>query len=321
MAFDLLAAMRVFTTVADTGSFAAAAERLSLSRAMASRHVALLEQHLNTRLMHRTTRRLSLTEAGVEYHQRSTQVLALVQEAGDVAGRHAAKPAGLLRVATSIGFGQQHLEQAVLRFLRQHPGVQVELQMGEARVNLVEEGFDLAVRVATQVEPGMVARRLARVRILLAAAPAYLAKHGTPHKPSDLAAHNCLVYAHKDWRSEWNLRNGGKLESVPIAGDLRASAGTLLVGAAIAGHGIVLEPEFLLHDALRRGQLVRVLPPWHGGELTLSAVYPERRHLPLKVRAFVDFLAQAFGDPPYWEAWEKPPPGAGAKRGARRRAA
>lgn len=304
MAFDLLAAMRVFTTVVDQGSFAAAAAKLEMSRAMASRHVALLEEHLGARLMHRTTRSLSLTEAGTEYHRRATQVLAMAQEAADIASRHASAPSGQLRVATSIAFGERHLEAALVGFLRRHPGIQVDLAMSEKRVNLIEEGFDVAVRLAGSIEPGLVARRIARVRTLLCAAPSYLQAHGTPRAPADLVHHNCMPYAHKDWRAEWHFRRGKAQETVAITGNLRVGGGSVLVGAAVGGLGLVLEPEFLVCEALARGELVRVLPQWDTPELTLYAVYPERRHLPLKVRAFVDWLLQAFGDPPYWERWE-----------------
>lgn len=305
MALDLLAAMRVFTTVVDSGSFAAAADKLEMSRAMVTRHVALLESHLGVRLLHRTTRRLSLTEAGTEYHRRAGQVLGLVQEAADVAAQQTRTPSGTLRIACSIGFGHGPLQPAISSFLRQYPDVQIDLQLSERTVDLVEEGFDLAVRVASSLDPGLVARRLARVRVLCCASPAYLQAHGTPRKPQDLAAHNCMSYAHKDWRSEWHFRRGDETQAVPIAGNLRASGGSVLVSAAVAGDGIVMEPEFHLHEALAKGRLVRVLPRWQTPELTLYAVYAERHHLPLKVRCFIDHLARCFDEPAPWERWSQ----------------
>lgn len=302
MSLDLLAAMRAFTTVVEAGSFAGAADKLEISRAMATRHVALLEAHLGVRLLHRTTRRLSLTEAGTDYHQRASQVLGMVQEAADVVQQQARTPSGTLRVASAVGF-QGRLREATCAFLRAQPAIQVELSLGERRVDLVEEGFDLAVRVASAIEPGLVARRLARVRTVLCAAPQYLAARGRPRSPKDLAQHNCMTYAHKDWRSEWQFRRGSEALAVPVTGNLRSSGGSVLVEAAIEGLGVVLEPEFIVCDALRERKLVRLLPRWQTPELAVFAVYPERRHLPLKVRAFIDHLVAAFTQPP-WERWQ-----------------
>jgi DNA-binding transcriptional LysR family regulator len=302
LSLDLLAAMRVFTSVVEAGSFAAAADKLDISRAMATRHVALLESHLGVRLLHRTTRRLALTEAGTQYHQRAAQVLGMVQEAADVVQQQARTPSGTLRVASAVGF-QRYVGEAVCIFLRAQPAIQVELSLGERRADLIEEGFDLAVRVTTIIEPGLVARRLARVRTVLCAAPAYLAARGTPHSPQDLADHNCMSYAHKDWRSEWQFRRGSEALTVPVTGSFRASGGSVVAEAAVDGMGIVLEPEFIVCDALRDGRLVPLLPQWQTLELSAFAVYPQRRHLPLKVRAFVDHLVAVFAAPPPWERW------------------
>lgn len=320
MSLDLLAAMRVFTTVVEAGSFAAAADRLHMSRAMVTRHVAQLETHLGVRLLHRTTRRLSLTEAGAEYNRRSLQVLGMAQEAADVAARHARTPSGALRIASSVGLGELHLQRAITAFLRQYPAIQVDLSMSEQRVDLVEEGIDLAVRVASELEPGLVARRLARVRTILCAAPAYLQAHGTPRTPQELAGHNCMSYAHKGWRSEWQFQRGGASEVVPITGNLRSSGGAALVNAAADGLGIVLEPEFLVCDALREGRLVPLLRQWQPPELALFAVYPDRHYLPLKVRCFIDHLAVVFAPPPPWESWSQLQPPRRGRRTAPRNA-
>lgn len=302
MGLDLLTAMRVFTTVADAGSFAAAADRLELSRAMVTRYVAQLEAHLAVRLMHRTTRRMSLTEAGREYQRHVAQVLALVQESADAVGRHATAPTGTLRVASAVGF-QRELQRAVSAFLFEQPGIRIELSLAERRIDLVEDGFDLAVRIGAAMEPGLVARRLARVRTVACASPAYLKRRGTPRSPQDLAGHNCLAYEHKDWGAEWLFRRGRATQAVAVSGNLRASGGTVLVGAALDGLGVILEPEFLVCDALRDGRLVSLLRGWQSVELALFAVYPERRHLPPKVRCFIDFLVKAFGGTPPWERW------------------
>jgi DNA-binding transcriptional LysR family regulator len=227
------------------------------------------------------------------------QVLALVQEAADVVQQQVHVPSGTLRVASAVGF-QRHLHEAISAFVRAHPAVQVDLSLGERRVDLVEEGFDIAVRVAAEIEPGYVARRLARARTRLCAAPAYLQARGVPRSPEDLVSHNCMSYAHKDWRSEWQFRRGSERRTIPITGNFRCDGGSVLVDAAVGGLGIVLEPEFIVCDALRSGQLVHLLPRWQTPEMSVFAVYPQRRHLPLKVRCFIDHLAQMFAPPP-WE--------------------
>ena len=309
MSVDIAVCMRVFTAVVEAGSFAGAAVKLDLSRAMTTRYLAQLEAHLGVRLLNRTTRKLSLTEAGGDYCQRAIDVLALIDEAGRAAAQEAALPRGTLRVASSIGFGVGHLDRAVAAYLQLYPDVEVDLTLNERKVDLVEEGFDLAIRIATQIDPGLVARRLARVRTVVCAAPAYLRKHGTPKSPSDLAQHNCLTFAHASFQNEWRFRRGDEQQVVRIAGNLRSSSGAIAVGAAMAGLGVILEPAFLPYEALRRKQLVRILADWATPEFSLFAVYPSRRFLPPKVRSFIDFLVQRFAAEPYWDVL---PPGTGA---------
>lgn len=304
MAIDLLTGMRVFAAIVDSGSFARAADSLDLSRGMATRHVAQLESRLGVRLLNRTTRRLSLTEAGGDFYQRATQILALVEEAENAATSSAAVPRGTLRVATSIGFGVWHLDRAVARYLQRHPGVGVEISLSERMVDLVEEGFDVAVRVAAQIDPGHVARRLSRVRTLACASPGYLAKHGVPGSPEDLSEHNCLTYAHRNWQDEWRFRRAGVERRVRISGNLRGNNGNMVVNAAVDGLGVVLEPDFLVYEALRAGQLVRILPDWETDQLFVFAVYPNRKFLPPKVRTFIDFLVEHFEPVPYWDVTE-----------------
>ena len=309
MAIDVVTAMRVFTSVVEAESFAGAAEKLDLSRGMATRYVAQLEAHLGVRLLNRTTRRLSLTEAGSDYFQRATQVLAMIEEAETSAAQNASVPRGTLRVTSSVIFGTQHLGTAVSDFLKRHPQMQVELSLNERVVDLVDEGFDLAIRVSAQVDPGLVARRVTPMRLLACASPAYLKTHGTPKEPEELSGHNCLVYAHRIHLGGWHFWRDGEERTIPVSGTLRSNNGYALVSAAIDGLGVVLEPTFVVHDALREGKLVQLLPEWRSAEGWVFAVYPNRKFLAPKVRSFIDFLVERFGPEPYWDASSAGRPG------------
>ncbi len=302
MAVDVVTGMRVFTAVVDAGSFAAAADRLALSRGMATRYVAQIEAHLGVRLLNRTTRRLSLTEAGRDYYQRATQVLALVDEAESAAAQKASEPRGTLRINAPVVFGTRHLGRAIGAYLRRYPEVRVDLALNDRVVDLVDEGSDLAVRIATRIDPGLVARPLTRARTIACASPAYLKAHGMPKTPDDLLRHNCLTYSYAEFQYDWRFRRRGREVSVKVAGNLHGNHGELLCNAAIEGLGVILQPTFLVHEAIRARKLVRVLAEWETQEFTVYAVYPHRKYLPPKVRSFVDFLVDRFGPEPYWDA-------------------
>ncbi len=302
MAIDILAAMRVFSAVVDAGSFAGAADTLDLSRGMATRYVAQLEAHLGVRLLNRTTRRLSLTEAGSDAYQRAAQILAMVEEAETSAAQGASVPRGTLRVSAPVAFGAKHLGAAITEYLARHPEVAIDMSLNDRVVDLVEEGFDLAIRVAAEIDPGLVARKLTRARILACASPGYLKKHGAPKSPAELAQRNCLAYTYSVLQNDWRFRKKGAERSVRVSGNFRSNNGDILVNAAVAGLGVVIQPSFLAFEALRRRELVRILPDWEADELTVFAVYPHRKFLPPKVRSFIDFLAERFGPEPYWDA-------------------
>jgi DNA-binding transcriptional LysR family regulator len=269
---------------------------------MASRHVAQLEAHLWVRLLNRTTRRISLTEAGGDYYHRAAQVLAQVDEAEAVASSTTLSPRGTLRVTASTALAVRHLDRAVAEFVERHPQVAVDLTATERMVDLVDEGFDLALRISDEVAPGLVARRLAPVRLIACAAPAYLARHGTPVSPEALVEHNCLYFTHAASRNDWTFVRGDETRQVRVHGNLHGNYGQLLVNAAVEGLGVVYEPTFLVDDVLRTGRLIRILPEWQDARYTLFAVYPNRKFLPLKVRRFIDFLVERFGPEPYWDA-------------------
>jgi DNA-binding transcriptional LysR family regulator len=291
---DIIASMRVFTTVVSTGSFAGAAEKLGLSRGMATRHVAQLEERLGLRLLNRTTRKLSLTEAGADYHERTLQILALLDEAESAAEEHAGSPRGTLRLATSVGLGVLGMGRIIAAFLTKYPELKVDLVLSDRVVDLVEEGFDLAIRMGPKVDPGLIARKISDVALIVCASPAYLQRRGVPRRPRDLGSHDCLTYAYSTQETEWPFAQDGVEEKVRVAGSFRANNGNVLTNAAIEGLGIVRQPRYLVADALDQGRLVRLLPTWDAGSHTVNAVYPSRQFLPAKVRALIDFLVQQF---------------------------
>lgn len=301
MATDVLTGMRVFTTVVDAGSFARAADRLDLSRGMTSRYVAQIESHLGVRLLNRTTRRQSLTEAGQDYYQRATQVLALAEEAEQSAAQGSAEPRGTLRVNAPVAFGTRHLGPAIGAWLRRHPLVKADLTLSDRFVDLVEEGFDVAVRIARRIDPGLVARPITRARLVVCAAPAYLKEHGTPKSPADLARHNCLTYAYGGHQGEWRFTRRGRDQVVKVSGNMHGNNGDILCSAAAEGLGVIVQPSFLVYELLRENKLARILEGWEIDEATIHAVYPSRQFLTPKVRSFIDFLVERFGDRPYWD--------------------
>ncbi len=301
MSVDIVACMRVFTAVVEAGSFAGAADKLDLSRGMATRYVAQLEEHLGVRLLNRTTRKLSLTEAGNDYNQRANQVLIMIAEAENSVARGVSVPRGILRVSSSNAFGARHLGSAITEYLQQYPGVQVDVTLNDRVVDLIEEGFDLAIRVASRIDDGLVARKLARARLVASASPGYLKKYGVPRVPEDLVQHHCLTYAYVSSPNEWRFRRNGVERRIVVSGGLRANSGDILRNAAAEDLGVTLQPDFQIFEALREGKLVRILSDWETDELGVFAVYPNRKFLPPKVRNFIDFLVKRFGPHPYWD--------------------
>jgi DNA-binding transcriptional LysR family regulator len=293
---DRLGAMEAFVRVVEAGSFVRAADRLGLSTSSLSRLVAELEQHLGARLLNRTTRRLSLTESGQAYYERCVTLLADLAEAEALAGQSAAQARGTVRLTCSYNMAEQRVAPAIATFVRTHPAVRFELVVSDRIVDLVDEGFDLAIRVGPVGSERLVARRLGSMRLVLCAAPSYLERHPPPRRPADLANHNVLTYAYSASPRLWRFTGpDGGVEEVKVSGSLHANSGDALRAAALGGLGVINEPEFLLDAALRSGGLVRLLPDHTGGGGDIWAVYPSRRHLSLKVRLFVDHIAAAFG--------------------------
>ncbi|HKW54476.1 MAG TPA: LysR family transcriptional regulator [Stellaceae bacterium] len=297
--------MAIFVKVVESSSFAAAARHFRLSPAMVSRHVHALEEQLGAQLLNRTTRRVSPTEVGQAYYQRVRQVLADIEEADRLASDLQAAPSGLLRITSSQSFGIRHLAPAIADYLALCPGVQLDVTLNDRYLEIIEEGFDLAIRIGHLGDSSLIARRLAPIRMALCAAPDYLARHGAVRAPADLAQHDCLVYTYAASQSEWRFIDGaGREQAVHIAGRLVANNGDVLRTAALQGHGIALGPTFILGEDIRAGTLVRLLPDYTPPEVGLYAVYPPSRHLSAKVRSFVDFLVTRFGGEPEWDRAE-----------------
>lgn len=292
---DRFQALRVFAQVVESGSFAKAAERLDLSTSAISRHVAELEAHLRTRLLNRTTRRISLSESGRALYERAVQLLADLEEAEQEAAQAAVVPRGTIKLTTSVAFGVRHIAPAIAAFAARHPEVGFDVSLSDRTVDLVEEGFDLAVRIGALGSENLVARRLAETRLLPCAAPSYLAAHGTPRVPEDLERHNCLTYEYESPRNQWRFRDSsGRERLVRVSGRVNSNNSELLAEAAAQGVGIAFAPGFVLGPALRAGRLVPVLPEFEPPALPIYAVYPSRKHLSAKVRLFVEFLIERF---------------------------
>ena len=300
---DRLAGMRVFTQVVDSGSFAKAADRLGLSTSAASRQVADLETHLQTRLLNRTTRRVTLTESGRAFYGRAVELLSDLEEAEREASSAAAVPRGTIRLTAAVTLGVRHLAPLIAGFLARHPGVAFDVSLSDRVVDLVEEGFDLAIRIGSPGSENLVARKLGETRLVPCAAPSYLAARGTPKAPEDLARHDCFTYEYLSPRNVWRFRDASGAErAVRVAGRLHSNNGDLLAEAAARGAGIAFEPAFIVGPEVRAGRLVALLGEFVPLPLPIYAIYPSRRHLSAKVRLFVEFLVERFARAPDWSA-------------------
>lgn len=302
---DRLAAIEAFVRVAECGSFSKAAERLNSSKSVVSRQVGALEAELGARLLHRTTRALTLTEAGRGYFERAGRILADLAEANSSVGQLQAAPRGRLRISAPVSFGFLHLAGVIPDFLERYPDVDIDLVMNDRFVDLVEEGFDTAVRIGKLEDSSLVARKIAPARRTISASPAYLQKRGTPASPDDLKAHECLCYSNLGLSQEWRfVRADGRPWPVEVRGRLHANNGDALRAAALRGFGLAVLPSFLVGSDFQSGALVSVLDAFMAQDSGVYAVYPHARHLSPKVRAFVDFLAERFGPDPYWDRAE-----------------
>lgn len=294
--------LATFVQVVETGSFTAAAERLKVAKSAVSRRVADLEARLGAQLFQRTTRRLHLTDTGRGLYERSIRILADLDEAEQAVSLEHRTLRGTLRVAAPLTFGIHHLGPAIREFSQRHPDLVFDIDFNDREIDLIQEGVDVAIRIARLEDSTLVARRLAPVRTVVCASPEFIREHGEPATPADLETMPCLTYSLLPeplvWR--YHTEEGGQ-GSVKVVSRMSANNGDFLCAAAVAGHGVVLSPTFIVHKALAAGDLVPLLRTVHWPEIAAYAIYPRTRHLSVRVRAFVDFLAERFEGVPYWD--------------------
>ena len=298
---DQLTGMRVFLAIVDKGGFAPAADSLGMSKTMVSKHLAAIEDRLGVRLLNRTTRKIGLTEIGTEYFRRCQDILQLIDEADGHLLESAGHPRGLLRVNAPVNFSELHLAPSIGDYRRKYPDVELDLVVNDQVIDLIEEGFDVAVRVGRLKDSSLIARRLAPARLVLAASPAYLERRGVPERPEDLVHHDCLLYAYSPERDDWQFEGPNGPQRVRVKGPFSSNNGGILMRAAIDGQGVVVLPTFIAGEALKDGRLVEILASYKAQDRAIYAVFPANRHLSPKVRSFVDFLVNRFGGRPYWE--------------------
>lgn len=296
-----LEGMGIFARVAEAKSFSGAARRLGLSKSLVSKEVSRLEKALGARLLHRTTRQLSLTEFGAAFYEHCARVVQEAEEAELLVDRLHASPRGVLKCTAPVAFATLHIARALPEFLAQYPDVEIDLTLGDRFFELAEEGYDLAIRIARDLPPNMVARPIAPINRVICGTPQYFARHGVPATPEDLAAHDCVVYTHANPDSIWRLRAHGKDAAVQVRGKLKVNDDEVAWQAVRAGLGVSLLPTFIVGDDLQSGRLQAVLGDYVPSERNLYALYLPNRHLSAKVRVFIDYLLARFAPPPYWD--------------------
>lgn len=300
---DRIADLNLFLRVLDLGSISAAARSLDLSVAVASQRLKRLERELGVRLLHRTTRQLHATAEGQVLAERGRVLIEELEGLTDDLRRAGSEPAGLVRVTTSAAFGRMYLSPLLPEFQRRYPAVRLSVNLTDENLDLIAAGMDLAIRIGALEDSTLVARKLADNRRVLACSPDYLRQHAAPRRPQDLAAHECLLLVGAQGRMEdWRVLDpGGRETVVRVNGRLESNFGEVLRDAALAGLGIGHFSVWHVHEDLRAGRLVQVLPQHRLPETAIHAVMPQRRYIPLRVRAFIDFVAESFGEVPPWE--------------------
>lgn len=289
---DRLDAMQLFVRVAETGSFSMVAQQLGIARSVVTRKIAALEAHLGVKLMERSTRRLTLSSAGTAFLERCRVILNLVEVAEADVAQERATPRGRIRLSLPLSFGLRRLAPLLLDFSQQYPEVGLDTEYADRKVNLIEEGFELAIRITAELEPGDIVRRLAACRLLVVAAPAYLSQHGRPQHPRELAHHDCLGYMTRSGSQLWRFTVDGRTENHTPRCRINANNGDALMEATIRGLGISVQPDFIAEEALASGKVESILDAFAPPELGVFAVLPSNRHVPHRVRMLIDFLAE-----------------------------
>lgn len=299
---DSIGVIPIFVAVVENGGFAAAARKLGVSKSAVSKRITQLETGLGAQLLHRTTRRLSLTEAGERYLAHAVDALASAREAQDAVAQLQRAPHGRLKINTPMSFGRLHIAPLIPEFLDRYPGIEIDMVMDDRIVDLVDEGFDVAIRAGAMPDSALIARILAPIRNVLCASPGYVAEHGRPAEPTDLLAHNCLHFAYFSGGHQWTFIGPDETVRISASGNYQVNNSEALREALIRGCGIGRLPTFVAGPDISSGRLVRILERYRMPSQTLYAVFPERRHLPAKVRVFLDYAVEWFGaEQPYWD--------------------
>ena len=297
---DRLTSLTVFGRVVECGGFSAAARRLNMSVTMVGNHVQSLEDRLGVRLLNRTTRKVSLTETGKYYYERSSQILAELEEADRTAGALSSTPRGTLKVYTSSAI-VRFLLPVVSEYMELYPSISLDFNIGERAIDMIEDGYDLTIRTVPPPDSSLVVRKLTPWRHMLVCSPAYLETHPNPKTPLEVADHNCLQYTYYPYGDEWRFEDGeGKQESVKIGGNVVSNSAETLRFLTLNGQGIFLAPSFVVFDDIAEGRLVKMMPDYRPVEFSINAVYPNRSHLPTKVRLFIDLLVERFAEHRKW---------------------
>lgn len=294
--------LEAFVAVVEAGSITQAAERLGIAKSAVSRRLSALEERLGVELIRRTTRRLNLTDTGQGFYEQAARILADLDEAESAAAQSHGELRGRLKVALPLSFGLRHMAGPIGEFSRRHPKVSFDLDLNDRRVDLLEEGADLALRIGRLDDSSLIARRLFDARTVVVASPDYLDAHGTPTAPGELAAHRCLVYSNLAEPTRWRCRDpDGTAIDIDVTPAMAASSGDLICAMAADGHGIAMQPTFIAGAAVTSGELVPLLTDYLWPVTPAWAVYPPTRHLSYRVRAFIDFLAETFAGIPAWD--------------------
>jgi len=292
---DTLNAMKLYCHIVDAGQLSIAADQLNLSKGTVSKQLAKLEAHLGGRLLNRTTRRLTPTEVGIAFYERAKQILESVEEAECVVTGLTVEPSGTLKINAPMSFGFLHMGELLAKYQQKYPKVTVDITLHDRQIDLIEEGYDLALRIANLKDSSLIARKIASCHLVMCASPVYLKRNGEPKKPSDLKNHQCLLYTYSDSVRSWGFEDKhGKKQQVSVNGALSTNNGNLICDALVNGMGIARLPTFIIGDAIRQGKAKIILDEWRSRPQNISLLYPSSRHLSAKVRTFVDMAVEHF---------------------------
>lgn len=294
--------IQAFVHIVEASTMTAAAELLGVAKSAISRRLSELEQQLSVELFHRTTRKLVLTESGQGFYMRCTQILNDIEEAQHAVSQAHQELNGLLRVAAPLSFGVLQLGPAIIEFQKLHPNLSFDIDFNDRQIDLIQEGFDVGIRIANLKDSSLIARKLATISFTVCASPAYLKQHGTPHSPEDLINHNCVTFSYLDNPSHWSFINEqGKKQTIKVPKLMQVNNGSFIHSAAIAGLGISRIPNFITYKSIASGKLIPILQDYSIPGFNAYAIYPPTRHLSQRVRQFIDFLVERFSGVPYWE--------------------